>query len=242
MTATLPARPKAGVRVLRAIVLAALAAAATVAGVWIAGGVITNDFRLSMALTALWFALAAAASLASFKAGRSIGIPLLAGYLIAAIVTGGYLAATTLRDRVVDETVVTGTPASAMPAAPADPEDLAEPKPEPVNVEESRGTFTAGEHATTGIARTVRLARDGRRVLTLTGFETAAGPDLRVRVVPGDGTDGNAGGAIDLGALKGNRGDQQYDLPDGLRPGRHTVLIWCRAFSALFGSARLKAS
>jgi hypothetical protein len=54
-------------------------AAATVAGVWIAGGVITDDFRLSMALTAAWFAIAAAASLASFKAGRSIGVPILAG-------------------------------------------------------------------------------------------------------------------------------------------------------------------
>jgi len=87
----------------------------------------------------------------------------------------------------------------------------------------------------------VKLA-DGRRVLTLTSFETAAGPDLRVRIVPGASTDGGADEAIDLGALKGNRGDQQYALPDGLEARNHTVVIWCRAFSALFGSTLLEES
>lgn len=226
MTVTAPSKRRTGRRAARAIALIAAAAAATVAGVWIAGGVITNDFRLSMALTAAWFAIAGAASLYSFKAGRSIGMPILAGYLIAATAVGGYLAATTLVDRTVNEVVVTGTPASQMPA-PADPAD---PRPKPRNVEETRGTFVSAEHTTTGTARTIRLA-SGRRVLTLTNFETSAGPDLRVRI-----------GDHDLGALKGNRGDQQYDLPDGLRARGQTVLIWCRAFSALFGSARLEAS
>jgi hypothetical protein len=76
----------------------------------------------------------------------------------------------------------------------------------------------------------VKLA-SGRRVLTLTDFETSAGPDLRVRI-----------GDADLGALKGNRGDQQYDVPKDLDPRGDTVRIWCRAFSALFGSAELRAS
>jgi hypothetical protein len=188
--------------------------------------VITNDFRVSMALTAAWFVTAAAIALASLKAGRSIGIPILAGYLIAATATGGYLAATTLRDRTVDERVVTGLPAKALPAARAEA---------PANVEESRGSFRAGEHATRGTARVIRLA-NGRRVLTLTNFDTSAGPDLRVRIARAGTTDD----AVDLGALKGNRGDQQYDLPAGFKPRNHTVLIWCRAFSALFGSAQLE--
>jgi hypothetical protein len=232
MTETLPGPSVRRLRLLRAVALAGAGGLATVAGVLVAGGLITNDFRLSMALTALWFLLAGCAALASLKAGRSIGIPLLAGYLIAATATGAYLAATTLRDRVVDEAVATGMPASVLPAARGEA---------PANVEERRGRFRSGEHATRGIARVIRL-ENGRRVLTLTAFSTAAGPDLRVRVVPGESTDGGADGAIDLGALKGNRGDQQYDLPDGLRPRGHTVLIWCRAFSALFGSARLEAS
>jgi Electron transfer DM13 len=226
MTATAPAPSprRSRLRYARALVLAAAAGATTAAGVYVAGGVITNDFRASMALTALWFAAAGAISLASFKAGRSIGLPILAGYLIAATAIGGYLAATTLVDRTVNETVVTGTPASAMPATQAGPQR------EPRNVEEARGAFVSGEHTTRGTAHIVRLA-SGRRVLTLTGFETDAGPDLRVRI-----------GDVDLGALKGNKGDQQYELPDGLKPRNGTVLIWCRAFSALFGSAELRAA
>jgi hypothetical protein len=219
MTATRPAPSprRTSARAARAIALAAAAATATVAGVWIAGGAITDDFRIAMALTALWFATAGAIALISFKAGRSIGIPLLAGYLIAATAAGGYLAATTLVDKTVRETVVTGTPATDAP------------RPE-ANIEEARGSFRSGEHATRGTARVIRMP-DGRRVLTLTGFSTSAGPDLRVRI-----------GDLDLGGLKGNRGNQQYALPSSLRPRDQTVLIWCRAFSALFGSARLEAS
>jgi hypothetical protein len=206
----------------RALVLAVTAAAATAAGVYVAGGVITNDFRASMTLTAIWFATAAAASLASLKAGRSIGLPILAGYLVAATAIGGYLAATTLRDKTVNEVVVVPDP---VPAAQADA-----PNRKPRNVLETRGSFTSGEHTTTGTARTIRLP-SGRRVLTLTNFETDAGPDLRVRI-----------GDVDLGALKGNKGDQQYDIPRGLEPRNDTVVIWCRAFSALFGSAELRAA
>jgi hypothetical protein len=217
MTATRPAPSTR--RAARALALAAGAGATTVAGAWIAGGVITDDFRIAMGLTALWFVGAGAIALASFKAGRSVGIPLFAGYLIAAIAAGGYLAATTLVDKTVHETVVTGMPQSAAPEATGEA---------PANVEEARGAFRSGEHTTRGTARVIRLP-DGRRVLTLTDFTTSPGPDLRVRI-----------GEADLGALKGNRGDQQYALPRDLQARNETVRIWCRAFSALFGSAQLK--
>jgi hypothetical protein len=77
---------------------------------------------------------------------------------------------------------------------------------------------------------------DGRLVLTLVGFRTAAGPDLRVRIVPV--TSRGVGEGKDLGALKGNKGDQQYAVPAGSPTGR--VVIWCRAFSVAFGSADLQ--
>jgi hypothetical protein len=44
---------------------------------------------------------------------------------------------------------------------------------------------------------------------------------------------------VDLGALKGNRGNQQYRVPAGVRLRGRAVVIWCRAFSARFGSAVL---
>jgi hypothetical protein len=62
---------------------------------------------------------------------------------------------------------------------------------------------------------------------------------LRVRLAPDGSFDGGTDGAVDLGALKGNRGDQQYAVPAGVEIARRTVVIWCRAFSVPFGSVRL---
>ncbi len=56
------------------------------------------------------------------------------------------------------------------------------------------------------------------------------------RLPPG----GDVGDAVDLGPLKGNKGDQQYAVPRGARAG--TVTIWCRAFTVAFGSARLRVA
>jgi hypothetical protein len=40
-------------------------------------------------------------------------------------------------------------------------------------------------------------------------------------------------------ALTGNRGNQQYRIPHDVVASGRSVVIWCRAFSAPFGSARL---
>jgi len=205
----MPAGARPAARWLAAPAVAALFAA----GVWLFGGVVAGTFRTAMALTAGWFAVAAAACLAVAWRRRLLRAPVLAGYAVAAVTVGGYLGYSTLHDRVVHERVAAG----------------------PV---EATAAFVSGEHETAGAARVVRVS-GGRRVLTLTDFATSAGPDLRVRVAPGRGTDGAAAGVVDLGALKGNRGDQQYELPSGIDARSATVLIWCRAFSALFGSAAL---
>ena len=50
------------------------------------------------------------------------------------------------------------------------------------------------------------------------------------------------GRSMFFGVLKGNKGNQQYDIPRGLDPDRYsTVVIWCRAFSSELrqGSASL---
>jgi Electron transfer DM13 len=195
-------------------------AAAFVLGVWVAGGVLTNSFKASMALVAVWYAGAGAAVLVAGLRRRALRGPLWTGYAVTAAAVGIFLAWTTLRDRVVHERVLVGVPATQVARAP----DAAVPAVVTVR----RGHFVSGEHETRGLASVVQR-RDGTRYLTLTGFDTSPGPDLRVRVGPGDN---------DLGALKGNRGDQQYRLPRGTDVA--TVTIWCRAFSASFGSARLK--
>ena len=208
-------------------------AAVLLLGVWVAGGVVSDDYRTSMALTAAWFLLSGAACLAIARRVRPLRVAVLTTYVLTAGAVGAYLAATTLQDRVVHEQVVTAAPAPAPRArgqeAPARAVELASAR------------FRSHEHATSGRAAVVRLA-DGRRFLTLTSFATSPGPDLRVRLVPGGGTDGGADDAVDLGPLKGNRGDQQYRLPAGVRLAGRSVVVWCRAFSAPFGSARLRAA
>jgi hypothetical protein len=219
--------------------LAVPAVAATIlAGVWVAGGVVSDDFRVSMGLTALWFAVSGGACLLVARRSRALRVPVVAAYLLTAGAVGAYLGATTLRDDVVHERVIAAAPA---PAAAPVPRDDASPVPAPPAAgptEVARGRFRSHEHETAGAARVIRDT-DGRRYLTLTSFSTSPGPDLRVRLVPGDTSDGGADGAADLGGLKGNRGDQQYAIPRGVELEGRTVVIWCRAFSAPFGSAAL---
>jgi hypothetical protein len=199
------------------------------AGVWVSGGVITNDFRTSMALTAVWFAISGATCLLIARRWRPLRVPVALAFVLTAGATGAYLGLTTVRDRVAHEQVITAatTPQARSAQKSGGPLELAD------------GNFRSHEHETAGTARVVR-ATDGRRFLTLTSFSTSPGPDLRVRLVPGNSFDGGGGDVIDLGGLKGNRGDQQYALPAGAAVTGRTVVIWCRAFSAPFGSATLR--
>jgi hypothetical protein len=109
-----------------------------------------------------------------------------------------------------------------------------------VNTALGEGGFRGLAHPTTGTATAIELA-EGGRVLTLTDFETDNGPDLLVYLVEGDvNSNGDGDGFVDLGALKGNIGDQQYAIPDSVDLDRYSsVVIWCRAFSVGFGVAEL---
>jgi hypothetical protein len=167
--------------------------------------------------------------------------PALATFAVTAAVAGVYLGAETLIDDRVDEDVVTA-------AAARGPEGGAEGARDgrsarPANVLLSRGRFESLEHATTGVAQVIGLP-GGRRVLTLTRFETDNGPDLRVYLSSADASQDSAGDAfVDLGGLKGNVGDQQYEIPRGADLGRLTkVVVWCRAFSVGFGAASLRVA
>src|SRR5215208_6311072 len=129
-------------------------AASVVGGVWVAGGVVSNDFKTSMALTAAWFVLSGAACLVLARRFRALRVAVICTYVVTAGGLGAYLGLTTLRDRVVDERVVTAAPATASgePARGA--------------VELASARFRSHEHATAGKAAIVRLA-DDRRFLTL---------------------------------------------------------------------------
>jgi electron transfer DM13 len=217
--------------------LAALAVVLVVVlGIWVSGGLITNDFALAMALTAAWMALAGAGSVLIGWRRRDLRVPVLGAYLVTAALVGAYLGRSQLIDDEVNERVVTVTPAAA--AGDAGP-TKAQSGP-PRNVLLGRGRFEPVAHPATGVATTVRRARGGN-VLTLTSFAVDNGPDLRVYLVAGPARDeSEVKDYEDLGALRGNKGDQQYELPRRLDLDRYsTVVVWCRAFSVNFARAPL---
>src|SRR4030095_5855945 len=78
------------------------------------------------------------------------------------------------------------------------------------------GEFHSGAHETKGMAAVFQLA-DGKKTLRLTNFATSNGPDVHVYLVAAtDAKDNDSvtnAGFLDLGSLKGNIGDQNYELP-----------------------------
>ena len=94
-----------------------------------------------------------------------------------------------------------------------------------------------GIHDAQGIAKVIPI-EGGGNVLRLEDLVVTNGPDLYVYL----STDKSASDFVDLGRLKANIGNQNYPIPAGTDMTKYdTVLIWCRAFSVLFGSADLKA-
>jgi hypothetical protein len=92
-----------------------------------------------------------------------------------------------------------------------------------------------GIHNAEGQVKVLRL-NDSTNFLRLEDFKATNGPDLYVYL----STDKSASDFVNLGRLKGNIGDQNYEIPEGTDLSKYTtVLIWCQAFSVLFGSAEL---
>lgn len=203
-------------------------------------GRISDNATVSMGLTALWFGLVFLAAAMLVLRRRDLLWPLAIGYAIVAVAAAVLVIAPTLIDKKVDEQIVTGAP-PAPAEEPAAAEAEVERAPEG-NIQVAAGRFSSIAHESTGKAAVVQLPSGARR-LTLSDFETDPGPDLRLYVSTGDPANGDLGEFRDLGALKGNVGDQQYDLPRGVNLQRYsTVVVWCRAFSVAFTSAPLKAS
>lgn len=204
-------------------------------GIWVAGGLITNDFELAMRLTVLWLVAAGIAAVAIGYLSRPFRLPVLGAYVVTALAVGGYLGRSVLLDRTVNEQVATAAPNPA-------PSTSADEPAEPRNVLVRAGSLQSVRHAASGKAMVIELA-EGGRVLTLTNFEVDNGPDLRVYLVAGSATtEGEVSDFVDLGGLKGNRGNQQYDVPADVDVSRYsTAVIWCRAFSVLFARAPLRA-
>jgi len=218
-------------------------------GTWVTGALLTQDATVAMVLTGGWFMLAVAAVAAALWFWRRAALPAFVAVVLTVVATGGWLGYSSTMDKVVDENVITApSPDATTPTpdatAPTDGGGGATGnggsggdggnQSSGGSKVAATGTFVRGAHPTRGTATVVDVD-DDKRVLTLTGFRTDPGPDLRVVLVPA-GARGVDGG-IDIGALKGNKGNQQYSVPANAPLG--AVVIWCRAFSVEFGTAKL---
>jgi hypothetical protein len=123
------------------------------------------------------------------------------------------------------------------------PSQAAESTPrDPVVV--SSGRFHAVAHPGTGDAIVYRLG-DGSYVLRLENLDIFNGPALYVYAVAAEDANDNETvlntSVLDLGPLKGNKGNQTYELPAGFNPEKYRAIsVWCRRFSVNFATAPLR--
>ena len=92
---------------------------------------------------------------------------------------------------------------------------------------------------------TARVLNDGseQRFLRFENFSTDNGPDLNVYLVNADAAADSGvldDDVVDLGDLKGNIGDQNYEIPPDVDLSVYdTVVVWCVRFSTPFTAADL---
>jgi hypothetical protein len=108
------------------------------------------------------------------------------------------------------------------------------------------GVLEGKAHATNGRA-TIYQSPDGKNFLRLSDFTTSNGPDVHVVLLKAD--ERALGGVaisgeldkVELGSLKGNQGDQNYDLPTATDLDKYqTVAIYCERFHVIFGTSQLE--
>ena len=115
-------------------------------------------------------------------------------------------------------------------------------EPQPLYTGELEGKI----HPTSGRA-TVYKTAGGKQYLRLSDFSTSNGPYVHVLLVKpedkaleGEIVKGDLD-HVELGVLKGNQGDQNYDLPPTADLHQYqAVAIYCERFHAIFGVARLE--
>ncbi len=99
----------------------------------------------------------------------------------------------------------------------------------------AKGTFSNGVHVVSGSVSLIKKA-DGKHVLAFENFASDAGPDIRIYL----SKDKNASDFVEV-SPDVNAGNYALELPATAKiDSQKFVLVWCKQFSVLFGSAELK--
>jgi hypothetical protein len=108
------------------------------------------------------------------------------------------------------------------------------------------GTFRGVDsfHKGSGQATLLRFP-DGSLELRLEDFMVTSGPELHVLLAehsnPSIRGDLKTQGYVDLGKLRGSRGDQNYEVPGNVNVANEkSVVIYCKPFHVVFSVAPLR--
>ena len=193
---------------------------------------IASTITAALALSVAWAGLVGLGFLL-YARGRGLLRPVLGGLAVGAVIAGGSYYWFSVRDDEVDEDVVTAS--APAPAGAKSSKTAAEP----VSVALATGSFMGEDgHDGSGTATVIELA-SGVRVLTFTDFDVDPGAAVEVWLTTGPNETSDR---VDLGDLKGNVGDQQYEVPADADLERYaTVVLYCTPFTVRIAVADLKA-
>ena len=193
----------------------------------------------AIGLVSAWFALVFVVALVFLRGRRELRLPVLGTFAAIAVASAAIGYWTGFRDKKVDEDIIVATAeASEQQKAVALGGGEATAEHEPRGpVELAMGDFEGADgHAGTGIATVVREA-DGARKLTFSRFDVDPGVQVEVYLTRDDS---NVDDRVELGGLKGNLGDQQYEIPaDADLTAYDTVVLYCTPFTVRIAVARL---
>ena len=204
----------------------------------------------AIVLVSIWFAIVGIAALVATSRRPELRAPVLGTFaaILVATVAIGYW--TGFRDTEVDEDVVVATaeasderagrrrsPAAAPQPRPR-PDGEAKPEPSPPGPSRSPRASSPARTATRAPA-TATVVREptASGSLTFTDFDVDPGAQVEVWLTQDEA---NLDDRIELGGLKGNVGDQQYELPDDADLTRYdTVVLYCTPFTVRIAVAPL---
>lgn len=165
--------------------------------------------------------------------------------LIVGMVAVPVLALTQPWTAFIDRTVDESFPAPATvddTEVPSDPDATTPKAPNPAEpVALVAGSFVPKDKDASGTAVVYDI--DGQQVLRLEDFATSDGPDMFIVLSPHPAGSDNATlsqGYLSLGPMKGNIGNQNYDIPAGTDLSAYqSVIVWCDRFTSAFGASEL---
>ena len=201
----------------------------------------------AIALVIAWFALVTLGVAAYVRNRPRLRVAALGtvGVIAVATIVIGYW--TGFRDREVDENVAVAEAAASKQERKAGlagqtgsgsadaAEASGEPRGGPVSL--ATGMFSGQDgHAGMATAEVIRSPA-GDRSLTFTDFDVDPGAAVEVYLTPDVAS---VDDRVELGGLKGNVGDQQYEIPDDADLSTYdSVVLWCTPFTVRIATAEL---